>query len=289
MTRRFVTLDVFTGAALAGNPLAVVFDAEGLDDQRMQAIAREFNLSETVFVLPPDDSRHRAALRIFTPQRELAFAGHPTVGAAAALALAENIKDQVFGLEERAGIVPCVVERRGEGRAFARFRAPQAPSRIEGAPRPEAAAAALGLDVDEIGETARWSAGLGWDFVEVASLEALARARPGAGFAEAFAAHPGAYLFYRVEDWTVWRARAFAPGAGVLEDPATGSAAAAFAGLVHRRVRPEDGDYDIVVEQGVEMGRPSRINVQLICRGNTLEGVEIGGEAVVVSEGRLRL
>src|SRR5918995_4841173 len=112
MPRRFVTLDVFTENALAGNPLAVVLDAEGLDTARMQAIAREFNLSETVFVLPPENNRHRAALRIFTPGRELPFAGHPTVGTAVLLALEDGggpTGSVAFGLEEKVGVVPCVV------------------------------------------------------------------------------------------------------------------------------------------------------------------------------------
>src|SRR5829696_3999654 len=127
MLRRFVTLDVFTTRALAGNPLAVVLDAEGLDTAAMQKIAGEFNLSETVFVLPPDEERHRARLRIFTPGRELPFAGHPTVGTAVLLALQDRRGEAgtvAFGLKETAGIVPCVVEVEGEGRGHARFKAP---------------------------------------------------------------------------------------------------------------------------------------------------------------------
>src|SRR5215218_58936 len=121
MGRRFVTLEVFTHEPLVGNPLAVVLDAEGLDTERMQRIAREFNLSETVFLLPPDDARHRAKLRIFTPARELPFAGHPTVGTAVLLGLqGRNGADaQAFGLEEGVGIVTCIVERRGEGTGYA--------------------------------------------------------------------------------------------------------------------------------------------------------------------------
>ena len=128
--RRYATLDVFTQTALAGNALAVVLDAEGLDEAAMQAIAREFNLSETVFVMPPAESRHRARLRIFTPTQELAFAGHPTVGTAVLLALGDTraeVADAVaFGLEEEVGVVPCVVEA-GEGRGRARFRLPRLP------------------------------------------------------------------------------------------------------------------------------------------------------------------
>ena len=125
MSRRFYTLDVFTGDALAGNPLAVVVDDEGLDDDRMQAIAGEFNLSETVFVLPPEDPRQRADLRIFTPTRELPFAGHPTVGTAVLLALLDpdaGTDTVAFGLKEKVGIVSCVARIDGDTNGFARFR-----------------------------------------------------------------------------------------------------------------------------------------------------------------------
>ncbi|HWA23189.1 MAG TPA: PhzF family phenazine biosynthesis protein [Caulobacterales bacterium] len=286
MNRRFVTADVFTDTPLAGNPLAVVLEAEGLDGARMQAIAREFNLSETVFVLPPADDRHRARLRIFTPAAELPFAGHPIVGAAAVLGIEQGGGDQIFGLEVEAGITPCVTEARGDGRSYARFRAPRVPEKLAGKVAPEDAAAALGLDADDIGETAKWSAGTPFDLIELASMEALAKARPNAQFTDFF---PAAFLFVRVEGWMWWRARMFAPALGIAEDPATGSAAAAFAGLVHGRALPGEGDHDIVVEQGVEMGRPSKIAVQLVCRGVRLEGVEIGGDVVVMSEGKLRV
>src|SRR4051794_10214957 len=182
MPRRFVTLDVFTRERLAGNPLAVVLDSEGLDDAQMQAVAREFNLSETVFVGPPTDSRHRAQLRIFTPGRELPFAGHPTVGTAVLLALNDKTRpaDAVaFGLEERVGIVPCVVEVEGEDRGHARFRVPRLPT-IWGEGRDATEAAwALGLDPHEIGFgrhlPSRYSAGVNFDYVPVATLDVIGR------------------------------------------------------------------------------------------------------------------
>src|SRR3712207_5963815 len=154
MPRRFVTLDVFTDRALAGNPLAVVLGAEGLDDAAMQAIAREFNLSETVFVLSPDEGRHRAALRIFTPGRELPFAGHPTVGTAVLLAWLDQERQagaRAFGLEETVGVVPCVADIDGAEGGVARFRLPRLPE-VWGEGKDAAAAAwALGLDPHEIG------------------------------------------------------------------------------------------------------------------------------------------
>ncbi len=286
MTRRFITVDVFAETPLAGNPLAVVLESEGLDDARMQAIAREFNLSDTVFVLPPADDRHRAKLRIFTPARELPFAGHPIVGAAAVLGIEQGGGDQIFGLEVEVGTAACVTESRGDGRAYARFRSPRLPEKLPGKVTPEAAAAVLGLEADDIGETAKWGAGTPYDLIELASMEALAKAKPTAAFTDLF---PAAMLFVRVEGWTWWRARVFGPGFGIFEDPATGSAAAAFAGLIHARALPGEGDHNLVIEQGVEMGRPSKIAVQLVCRGLTLEGVEIGGDVVVMSEGKLRV
>ena len=146
--RRYAVLDVFTDEPLAGNPLAVVLDAEGLADSRMQAIAREFNLSETVFVLPPREGRHRASLRIFTPAGELPFAGHPTVGTAVLLALkgGDPTDAIAFGLEEKVGIVPCVVQKHGERRGHARFRLPRLPAPEGEAPDEIATAWALGLD-----------------------------------------------------------------------------------------------------------------------------------------------
>jgi trans-2,3-dihydro-3-hydroxyanthranilate isomerase len=292
MTRRFFTLDVFTDEPLAGNPLAVVLDADGLSDARMQAIAREFALSETVFVRPPADARHRAQLRIFTPARELPFAGHPTVGTAALIAIMDGARDALFSLEEKAGLVACVVETRGPDAAFARFRAPRIPERGEGLVDAARMAEALGLEPNEIAFSEReieiWSAGTPFPLVPVSTLAALSRATPGPRLADVCAGTGHVFLYVQTGSHT-FRARMFAPGGGIAEDPATGSAAAAFAGLIHRRAVHADGDHDYVIDQGVEMGRPSRIGVQLIVRGGKLEGVEISGAARIVSEGRLRL
>jgi trans-2,3-dihydro-3-hydroxyanthranilate isomerase len=301
MPRRFFTLDVFTGEPLAGNPLAVVLDAEGLDDARMQAIAREFNLSETVFVRPPESDRHRAALRIFTPGRELPFAGHPTVGTAVLLALLDRDDgpDAVaFGLEEKVGIVPCVVAVEAEGRGYARFRVPRLPE-IWGEGRdPAGAARALGLEAGEIGFErhlpSRHSAGVRFDFVPVASLDALARARPsGDAFRQVFgdSGRPAAYVYTRqtVSEGLRFRARMFAPSFGIAEDPATGAAAAAFAGALMQFEPLGAGEHALVIEQGYEMGRPSDIDLQLVIRDGALAAAEIGGRAVVVSEGTLSL
>ncbi|GJD51549.1 Trans-2,3-dihydro-3-hydroxyanthranilate isomerase [Methylobacterium crusticola] len=299
--RRFVTLDVFTERPLAGNPLAVVLEAEGLDDGAMQAVAREFNLSETVFVLPPAEARHRARLRIFTPVQELAFAGHPTVGTAVLLALHDRragAADAIaFGLEEAVGTVPCVVET-GDGRGRARFRLPRLPEVWGEGEEPDAAsvAAALGLAPGEVGfdrhRPSRHSAGTPFHFVPLRTLAALGRARAGAEALEA-AFGPGAKVFLYTRETEdpahSFRARMFAPGAGIPEDPATGGAVAAFAGALMQFEPLGSGTHDVLVAQGYEMGRPSEIALQLVIAEGALRSAEIGGSAVVVSEGEIRV
>jgi trans-2,3-dihydro-3-hydroxyanthranilate isomerase len=297
MPRRFVTLDVFTDTPLAGNPLAVVLDAEGLDGARMQAIAREFNLSETVFVLPPDDARHRARVRIFTPKNELPFAGHPTVGSAVLLAVQDRSGEpgaMAFGLEEQVGIVPCAVEVAGEGRGYARFRVPRLPEVWGDGLDAAQAAWALGLDPHDIGfdrhRPSRHSAGIPYDLVPVASLDVLARARVSAdSFDKVFgqSTHPSVYVYAR--EGGGFRSRMFFPAPGLTEDPATGSAAASFAGALMQFEPLGDGEHDVAIRQGYEMGRPSEIELQIVIRNGALVSAEIGGHAVVVSAGTLAL
>ena len=184
MTRRFVTLDVFTTRPHAGNPLAVVLDAEGLDTAAMQAITREFNLSETAFVSAPATPAHRAALRIFTPGRELPFAGHPTVGTAVLLALRDAMEgraNDVIVLEEQVGLVPCADSVTGPRVGHAVFTLPRLPQELEPAAALPLIAGALGLDRREIGFDSHVpsvvSAGVAFTFVPVSSLEALERVR----------------------------------------------------------------------------------------------------------------
>jgi len=299
MARRFITLDVFTSERFTGNPLAVVLDAEGLDDAGMQTIAKEFNLSETVFVLPPDDPHQRADIRIFTPARELPFAGHPTVGTAVLLALLDQNGRPgavAFGLKEKVGIVPCAVEVKDTVSGEARFRLPRLPSSWGEGKDTTTCAWALGLDPTEIGferhMPSRHSAGVAYDLVPVASLEALARAWPkGEAFDRAFgdSDHPAAYVYARVPDAEAlrFRARMFGPGMGIVEDPATGSAAAAFAGALMQCEPLGDGEHSIVIEQGVEMGRASEISLQMVIRNGALASAEIGGSAVMVSRGEI--
>ena len=301
MPRRFYTLDVFTDRALAGNPLAVVLDSQGLTDVAMQAIAREFNLSETVFVLPPKDPHQRASLRIFTPGRELPFAGHPTVGTAVLLGGLDHGPSHgtlAFGLEEKVGLVACAVEVKGDGRGSATFTLPRLPESLGPAGDREALAAALGLKPAEIGfpghQPSVMSAGVGFTFVPVNGADALARARPVmAGWHAAVrpADHANAFVYTTevTDAGSAYHARMFAPDLGVGEDPATGGAAAAFAGVVMAFDKPRDGEHSLVIEQGYEMGRPSKITLGLTVKDEALVRATISGSAVVVSEGSLRL
>lgn len=291
MSRRYCILDVFTEIPLEGNPLAVVTEADGLDSACMQAIAREFNLSETVFVLPPDDARHRARLRIFTPSSELPFAGHPTVGAAVLLALLDGRDTPAaFGLEENVGVLPCIVEPRGARAGYGRFRLPRLPETLGRGLTPADAARAVGLDPGAIGFAAhvpsRRAVGPAFDLIPVASLKDLARAQPSPEFGAIVGGdHPAVYLY--APSPAGLQARMFAPGLGVFEDPATGSAAACLAGALADHEGLADGRHEYVIRQGVEMGRPSRIDLELTLEGGALASGEIGGGAVIVADGAL--
>ena len=298
MRRRFVTLDVFTRRRYAGNPLAVVLDADGIDGAAMQGVAREFNLSETVFVLPPADPAHRAKLRIFTPAAELPFAGHPTVGSAVLL----NRIDGGAGrrdivLEEGIGPVRCAVEAIDKDSGRARFALARLPARVGDAGPPAAIAAALGLDERDIGcdgfTPARWSAGLEFNFVPLAGLDAMRRCRANtAHWSAAFLGSEGrasAYMFCRetAEPGHAFHVRMFAPHSGIVEDPATGSAAAALAGVLARHGGLPDGEHELPIEQGYEMGRPSLIRLSMTMKDGQLTAGAIAGEAIVVSEGTI--
>jgi len=288
MQRRFHTLDVFTDRPFTGNPLAVVLEPDGLDTAAMQAIAKEFNLSETVFVLPPENQAHRARLRIFTPMREMPFAGHPTVGTAVLLGCLDggsNERDLV--LEENIGPVPCRVGPSERG-GYASFDLPALPWETGPAPPAGEIAAALGLSEGDIGfggfQPSRWSAGNEFIFAPIASLDAVRRASP------AGAAQLGAVFLFsgqteqRGHDF---HARMFAQGFGVREDPATGSAVAAFAGVVARHGGLKDGTHKLAIEQGFEMGRPSLIDLAVSLSGGKATAASIGGNAVMVSEGTI--
>jgi trans-2,3-dihydro-3-hydroxyanthranilate isomerase len=292
MRRNFVTLDVFTDRRFAGNPLAVVLDPDGLDTAAMQAIAREFNHPETVFVFPPAERAHRARVRIFTPARELAFAGHPTVGTAVLLGLRDGASaGREIVLEEGIGAVRCVLEAGAGDTGRVRFAIPQLPAEVGAAPDNATIAAALGIAPAEIGfegfQPSRWSAGNPFIFVPLAGLAAMARCNPDRPeFGAAFGTG-GAYLFCRetVEPGHAFHARMFAPAMGVREDPATGSAAAAIVGVLGPHVG--EGAHTFAIEQGYEMGRPSLIQLAMTMQAGKLVSATIAGDAVIVTEGTI--
>jgi trans-2,3-dihydro-3-hydroxyanthranilate isomerase len=300
MRLSFSTLDVFTDRRFGGNPLAVVHGAGGLTDAQMQIIAREFNLSETVFLLPAENPAHSARLRIFTPLKELPFAGHPTVGAAALLA--ENKfgqgrdADALIVLEEGIGTLRVGVRLRKDNAPFAEFDAPKVPVEAGILPPVDVLAAGLGLIPSEIGfENHRpvcYAAGNA--FAPVASREAIAKARiNGSHWAPAFSEQGlvGAYLYTRQCEHTTssFHVRMFAPDAGVPEDPATGSAAVCFAGAIARFDRLPDGTHRRAIEQGFEMNRPSVVSLAFSIEGQKLANVRIGGHSVRVGEGTIEI
>jgi trans-2,3-dihydro-3-hydroxyanthranilate isomerase len=300
MPRRFHTLDVFTETALAGNPLAVVLDSDELDEARMQAIAAELNLSETVFVFEPRNAVNSARVRIFTPKRELPFAGHPTVGAAALIADRRagdllRVQDIRIVLEEKIGDVVCVARRRKGQALAAYFELPKLPERLDaGPPSRTEIAAGLGLEPQDIGldahEPSLYSAGAPYLFVPVRSLDAVGRAAPGVT-PWATGDGPATFVYTRetVRQGSAFHARMFAGAWGVAEDPATGSAAAAFAGVAQAFDRPRDGEHMLVIEQGFEMGRPSLIALGLMIENGVLASATIGGSVVHIGNGSLDL
>ena len=302
MRLQYYTLDVFTDKRLAGNPLAVVRDADGLDSRRMQMIAREFNLSETVFLVSPRDPVNTARARIFTPAQELPFAGPPTIGAAVLIGELDAPELMVSGhdlqivLEEQIGPVTCSV-RHPKGRAKrAQFKIPRLPEKL-GEVDASAMAAAVGLSMEDIGFDRHYpvifSAGVGVTFIPILGLEAMGRAHVDMSLWDKAMGSLSqiAYLYTRevTDEASHVHARMFAPSLGITEDPATGGAAAAFAGVAMEFEKPEDGEHVLVIEQGIEMGRPSKIVLIMEVSGGALTGASIGGEAVIVTRGEIEV
>ena len=291
MKLNYQLLDVFTRKRLTGNPLAVVLKADGLLDDQMQAIAKEFNLSETVFVCKPKSERHAASLRIFTPTVELPFAGHPTVGTAVALALSG--RTTALRLEEKLGVITCVVERLEKHLGKARFALPVLPEEAGKVSSKQAIASSLGLEADEIGcglyQPAVFSAGVPYYLIPVRDPDCLRRLKlERRGWEEVYPVGRGSvYVFTETpgETGNDFAARMFSPGMGISEDPATGGAAAALIGLIARHVAA--GQHEFALRQGHEMGRPSLIELQLRKDGDQLAHGGIGGHAVLIGEGVL--
>ncbi|MGH7067337.1 MAG: PhzF family phenazine biosynthesis protein [Acetobacteraceae bacterium] len=291
----YVTLDVFTGHAFGGNPLAVIADARGLTDAEMQAIAGEFNYSETTFVLPPADARAAALVRIFMPSRELPFAGHPNVGTAFVTAA----KGELFGrrlgdeflFEEKAGLVRISIRREHGAVAGATLAAPQALV-IGRSVAAKIVAGCVGLEPGDLktgdGFPVVASVGLPFLFAELKDRGALARSRPTVAFAQQVPGLGADAIHLFVREGTRVAARMFfGSGAGVIEDPATGSANVALAALLAERLSARDAELALEISQGEDMGRPSRLQAHAVKRDGRIERAEIGGQCIEMMRGRL--
>lgn len=303
MATDYAIYDVFTETRLAGNPLAVVFDADGLDESAMQAVAREFNLSETVFLTPPRKASHSAGARIFTPQHEMPFAGHPTVGAAIAMAerkhgAREERLDLVQVLEESVGPVRCAVRLDRGSAGFCEFDLPRLSVEHNFEISREAVAAALALGPHEIGFENHvigcWSAGVPFLLVPLHDIGTVERARCDIALWEELAPIAdgqlaGAYVYCRggIHHDASYHARLLASHEGMAEDPATGSAAAALSGAIHHYDELLDGHHARIIEQGVEIGRPSLIHLHIDVADGEISRARIGGHAVKIAEGKL--
>jgi trans-2,3-dihydro-3-hydroxyanthranilate isomerase len=296
MKRRYVTVDVFTAQRYAGNPLAVVLDAEGLDTAQMQRIAVEFNYAETSFVLPPRSPGHTAQVRIFTPGAEMPFAGHPNVGTAVVLAREggyATIGGDRFVFDELAGEVPLTLLREAGVVVAAELRAPR-PLSVGAAASPADAAACLGLKAGDVRIDAHppvaASVGLPFLVAEVASLAALSRARydvPSLERVLAATRTEGIFAYCIDAASGEWQARMFAPLLGVPEDPATGSAVCAGIALRASLPGAREGEQHWLVRQGVEMGRPSELRGRTVRAGGKVGETYVAGHAVEVMRGSL--
>lgn len=293
MKLNYLLLDVFTRERLQGNQLAVVCKADGLLDGEMQAIAREFNLSETVFILKPQAERNTASIRIFTPYAELPFAGHPTVGAAVVLGLQNKVS--AVRLEEKIGLITALFEKTDKRSGEARFALPRLPSRIAPLTDKLGMAQALGIDVEDIGcdvyQPAVFSAGVTFHLVPVRNAEVLRSIKVNTGVWNSVFSHDhnSAYVFTLTPDERDNDLAARMFGMNLGEDPGTGAAAAALIGLLAEHATLANGQADFVLRQGHEMGRPCRITIQLRKDNDILIHGGIGGHAVIVAEGVLDL
>jgi len=300
MQLEFITVDVFTEQRFGGNPLAVILDGRGLATAQMQAIAAEFNLAETTFVLPPKDAAHTAEVRIFTPRAELPFAGHPNVGTAFVLASRGDCHGRAVGdslvFEEKAGLVRVDVLRHGGSPVGARLTAPQPLQRSEDI-APDVVATACSLEAADI-ETVNHrpclaSCGLPLAFAELKTRKVLAAARPRA---DIFSEHlktdrtTGILLYVKdSSDGVDIQARMFAPLQGVPEDPATGSANVTLVGLLASLRTERDLKLELRIAQGVDMGRPSLLEATAVKKNGKLASLSIGGRCVTMMRGTIAL
>jgi trans-2,3-dihydro-3-hydroxyanthranilate isomerase len=298
----YYTVDVFTDCRFGGNQLAVFPDASRIAAELMPRIAREFNFSETTFVLPPNDPSHTKHVRIFTPGGELAFAGHPTVGTAHVLASIGAVTltgdETRIVLEEGVGPVPVTIRATNGRPDFAQLSVAKLPE--VGPPPPSVAVLADMLSLspnDLLGDKMPAEAvtcGTPFLFVPVRDRDAIARARPKLDrFEDALRGYVTNMVFVFAMDGerpgSQVRARMFAPVIGVPEDPATGSAAVGLGGYLASRDPRRDGLLTWRVEQGFDMGRPSILDVEVDKRAGEITGVRVGGQSVMVCEGDMEL
>ena len=277
---RYVVCDVFTDRPLAGNQLAVFTDARELDDAQMQALAREMNFSETVFVLPPERGGD-ARMRIFTPAVEVPFAGHPTLGTA--FVLGGPLQRVEIRLETGRGIVPVGLEREGARIVFGRMQQPL--PTVEPYDEPDELLAALGVARSEL-PVELYDNGIRHVYVCLSSRQEVAALAPDVTRLSALPAVLGVNCFGG--DGKRWKTRMFAPAGGVAEDPATGSAAGPLALHLARHGRIAFGD-EIEIGQGAEIGRPSTLYARAEGSANRVERIEVGGSAVIVARGEFQL
>lgn len=277
---RYVVADVFTDRPLAGNQLAVFTDARGLPDEVLQPLALELNLSETVFVLPPEGDGH-ARIRIFTPRSEVPFAGHPTLGTA--FILGGPLQTTEIRLETAAGLVPVALEREGARIVFGRMSQPL--PHAEPYPQEEELLRALGVERSEL-PVLVYDLGIRHVFVALASEEAVAALDPDMTALAKLTAHVGAICF--AGEGARWKARMFAPGDGIPEDPATGSAAGPLSVHLATHGLIAFGE-EIEIRQGEEIARPSLLYARCEGSAERVERVEVAGSAVVVARGEFQL
>lgn len=299
---RYLQLDVFTTVPFGGNQLAVFPQADGLSDAEMQALTREINFSETTFVLPPQDVRSVARVRIFTPGGELPMAGHPTIGTTYALAYEGMLPGEQSPVTLELGVGPLAIDVQYDSGALAFVWMHQPIPTFEAWPGdPARLLAAVGLSADDLATDLpieRGSSGVPFIYVPLRSREAVSRAQPGADLSGAAADRSpqiGVYLFSLEQGPVDAHTRMFAPGMGIVEDAASGSAAGPFGVyLVRHRRAPLDGQGEahLRIEQGVEMGRPS--DIQIVVQSDAGQpdvvcDVRIGGTAVLVAQGEYQL
>jgi trans-2,3-dihydro-3-hydroxyanthranilate isomerase len=295
----FYTLDVFTEKRFGGNPLAVVLDAEALTTEQMQLIAREFNYSETTFVLPPENADNSANVRIFTPDQELGFAGHPNIGTAWVLATQNGRHDTTLSFEELAGLVSVDVRFADDAPVFAELTTPQTVmygNELGTKKHHQLLCEALSLDLSDLNthnhHPRNASTGLEFHCVELNSLSALSRVeinsekwRQYTEFSKCFAIHLYTLATER-RDIDIC-CRMFATLGTIREDPATGSANCALAGLLAHLDSKHTGQYVYRIAQGVEMGRPSALTARVTKTAGAITEIKIGGAAVAVMQGSL--